>query len=126
MRPIVLNMLLIESTWQEETTNYLQKLLTECNIYLQSTSEMEIVRKIKENACYIALDFEQESKNLQEKKIQYTLPDNSVIELGDQAIRCPELLFDPSLDGKDIKGIHEYIIVLMNTFNVLSIQRRVK
>ena len=93
-----------------DLTNYLQKLLTECNQYFTSSSEMEVVRKIKENACYVALDFDQESKNLQKKKIEYTLPDNSVIELGDQAIRCPELLFDPSLDGKDIKGIHEQII----------------
>lgn len=93
-----------------DLTQYLQKLLTECNIYLQNSSERETVRKIKENACYVAVDFEEESKKLKEKKIEYTLPDNSVIKLGDQAIRCPELLFNPSLDGKDIKGIHEYII----------------
>lgn len=93
-----------------DLTKYLQKLLTECNIYLQNSSERETVRKIKENACYVAVDFEEESKKLKEKKIKYTLPDNSVIEIGDQAIRCPELLFNPSLDGKDVKGIHEQII----------------
>lgn len=93
-----------------DLTRYLQKLLTECNHYFQSTSEMEIVRKIKETSCYVALDFEQEAKALREKKIEYTLPDNSVIKIGDQAIRCPELLFNPSLEGKDFKGIHEYVI----------------
>jgi actin-related protein len=93
-----------------DLTKYLQKLLTECNVYLKSSSDLETVRKIKEKACYVALDFEQESKNLKEKKIEYQLPDNSVIQIGDQAIRCPELLFNPSLDGQDIKGIHEFIV----------------
>ena len=93
-----------------DLTKYLQKLLTECNVYLTSTSELEIVRKIKEKACYVALDFEQEAKNLQKKNIEYTLPDETVIHMGEQAIKCPELLFDPSLDGKDLKGIQDYII----------------
>ena len=93
-----------------DLTSYLQKLLTECNVYLNTTSDFETVRKIKEKACYVALDFDEESKNLKEKKIEYQLPDNSTIQIGDQAIRCPELLFNPSLEGKDIKGIHECIV----------------
>jgi actin len=35
----------------------------------------------------------------------YTLPDGNVIKIGDEMFRAPEILFNPYLIGKDIKGI---------------------
>ena len=38
----------------------------------------------------------------------YTLPDEEVITIkGDFRIKVPELLFNPELDGKECKSIHE-------------------
>jgi len=37
----------------------------------------------------------------------YELPDGNVFELGNQRFRCPEALFNPSMIGKEYKGIHE-------------------
>lgn len=93
-----------------DLTRYLQKLLTEIGVTLTSTADFEIARDIKEAICYIALDYEQEEKALKEKKIEFTMPDNSVIEVGPQAIKCPELLFKPSLMGNDFGGIQDMVI----------------
>lgn len=93
-----------------DLTKYLKTLLTEVGVELSSTAEHEIAREIKEKVCYVALDYEQEEKALREKKIEYTMPDNSVIKVGPQAIKCPEVLFRPSLYGKDYGGIQDMII----------------
>jgi len=37
----------------------------------------------------------------------YTMPDERVIEVGSQRFRCPEILFQPMLAGKEIPGFHE-------------------
>jgi len=41
-------------------TMYMQKLLLECGISLTSAAEIEIVRDIKENLCYVAQDYDAE------------------------------------------------------------------
>ena len=42
-------------------------------------------------------------------KKPFTLPDGKKIMVGDVMIRTPELLFNPSLNGMDIGGIHKLI-----------------
>ena len=40
-------------------------------------------------------------------KMRYELPDGNVIALNSERFRCPEVLFEPSLMGKEASGIHE-------------------
>merc|ERR1712151_562774 len=37
----------------------------------------------------------------------YELPDGNIISVGSERFRCPEVLFQPSLVGKEASGIHE-------------------
>jgi len=37
----------------------------------------------------------------------YIMPDLRVIEVGSQRFRCPEVLFQPMLIGKEVPGFHE-------------------
>lgn len=98
-------------------TQYLQKHLTEEGISLKGASEGEIVKQIKEKLCYVALDFSQElqeyqrSKNQPEsdRRAEFELPDGSKMRLGDLRIRTPECLFQPSMIGLDIPGVHKQI-----------------
>merc|ERR1712139_114397 len=58
----------------------------------------------------VALDFDAEMKKFEEtsegEKL-YELPDGRNIKVGNQRFRCPEVLFDPSLIGKEASGVHE-------------------
>ena len=90
-------------------TDYLTTLLLESGHNFSSSmgnsniSGHEIVRNIKEKLCYIALDFDEESK----KSISYELPDGSKITVGNERFRCPEILFEPNYLGIERDGIHK-------------------
>jgi actin-related protein len=86
-----------------DLTEYMMKLLTERGIRFTTTAEKEIVKNIKEKSIYIALDFEKEEYRVE--PYVYELPDGNIITLEDQRIRCPEVLFKPSLIGKEGLGI---------------------
>ena len=90
----------------KDLTEYMSKLLENKGDYnLNTIAGKEIIKDIKENACYIANNYDEEIKNLD--NYLYELPDGNKIELIEERIKCPEVLFDPKIIYKDEKNISQ-------------------
>ena len=82
-----------------DLTEFMMKLLDKTGYRATTSAEKEIARYIKEKACYVALDFEEEFKSVE--PFDYELPDGSHLIIKDQRIRCPEVLFKPDMINKN-------------------------
>lgn len=96
-------------------------------VALQSSSELEIVRLMKEKCCFVSKDITADersfssaiynnlwnSKTIDSGNIDmfttYKLPDGHKVKLGAERFRSPEILFNPQLIGHESPGIHELI-----------------
>lgn len=90
-----------------DVTDHMKRLLQDRGNNFSTSSEREIVKNIKEKLCYCALDYEEEVKLYETKNMNknYELPDGNTIVIGDEMFKSTEILFDPELIGKEIKGI---------------------
>eukprot|EP01041_Mallomonas_annulata_P004413 gene4413-8785_t len=88
-----------------DVTQHLQLLLRRSGHTFTTSSELEIVRQIKETSCYVAFNPTKEESHQAQAKKQYQLPDGSVVELGPETFRAPEILFHP-----DLVGVHDCLV----------------
>uniref|UniRef100_H3AQ74 Actin related protein 1A n=1 Tax=Latimeria chalumnae TaxID=7897 RepID=H3AQ74_LATCH len=92
-----------------DVSRFLRLYLRKEGYDFHTSSEFEIVKTIKERACYLSIS-PQKDETLETEKAQYYLPDGSTIEVGPARFRAPELLFRPDLIGEECEGIHEVLV----------------
>ena len=103
----------------EDVTNYMLNMLNDIGANFSTNddnNEKKIIETIKEKACYVALNYEEELKSY--KPFNYELPDGNQIIVGDQRIKCTELLFQPSNIGKKGDGIPKICYDLIQKCNI--------
>jgi len=87
-----------------QLSNYLIKMVKDKAIITHDTAD-----QIKDQLCYVALDFESEQTNIQNNQKTFILPDGENITLSDEMINPPETLFKPQITKKRFLGVHEMI-----------------
>lgn len=98
----------------KEVTEYLQYLLNKKGHELRNSDGFQITKKIKEELCEICSP---ENENKLEPK-NYTLPDDSILEIGDERRLAPEILFNPLIREYEYPGIQEILAESINKTNV--------
>jgi len=115
----------------QDITTYLIRLLMHRGYYLTTIMGMEIAKEIKERLCYVALDPKEEAEKMRRRRAwpedlytgiaeegmevkrakgTYRLVDGTVIRLEEEVFLAPEVLFNPSLIGADIKPLPSLIV----------------
>ena len=90
--------------------SFMLKVLKGAGYSANSSVQKELVRVLKERACFVSLEYENDMKNKNKYKKEYSLPDGNVIELSYERFYVPELLFKPSLFNIEQKSLPEAII----------------
>ncbi|GBG24515.1 Actin-like protein [Hondaea fermentalgiana] len=96
-----------------DVTNHLMTLLRKAGYVFHTSAEREVVKAIKEQACYVAFNPTKEERLEQEKhssKYTFKLPDGTTVDVGPERFRAPEILFNPSLVGLEYAGAHHCIV----------------
>ncbi|KAL7470697.1 hypothetical protein ACHAXS_010950 [Conticribra weissflogii] len=109
-----------------DVTNRLQLLLRKSGLAFSTTAEMDFVRKMKEEVCYVnhvptndESDFDLSTAGGEISggtgsnavvKAQYQLPDGQVVTLSNERHRSSEVLFQPSLVGSEERPIHDVLM----------------
>jgi actin len=99
-----------------DLTEYLANLLTQRGYSFKTSFEREIVKDIKEKLSLVSIDYLSEAEALmKDKELEkeyeevYELPDGEKVLVGSEKFKCPEVLFQPNLIGKEVQGIHELV-----------------
>ena len=93
------------------------QLLDEREIYLRTYEDLNAVESMKNNICYVALDYKAELSKYSksnENDVPYTLPDGNVIHLKEERFKCPEILFQPEFLDLGYNSLQETVINTVN------------
>lgn len=93
-------------------TLWLNEMLSKRGHEFTSFVELEMVRKIKEESCYVSFDYDNEQYAMFHSiyKSQY----GNKIKLYNEVFKCPELLFKPQLNDIEYEGIDKTIVNSIN------------
>ena len=88
--------------------DYLIKTMTESNEILSKLPVFDINKiatDIKEKLCRISLDYDKEIEDQTKNSMLYKLPDGTEFSLEKELFKCPEVIFEPKLNGIEKPGL---------------------
>lgn len=99
----------------QDANNYLVNLLEKRGYLFTTPAELDSVCRIKEVLGEVAINYRASCARFKEKnghkfEKKFTLPDSSVISVGDERFSVAEAFFQPDLMGQKDVGIHKTIV----------------
>jgi len=129
-----------------DLTQWMMRLLMRRGYRFTTSAEVEIVRDMKEQLCYVPLDYSAEvtraaascsaasraRRNARKKGgasgaaaapvdtflRSYELPDGKEVQVGAPRFQCPEALFKPEMLGKELEGIAQCVFKSIMTCDI--------
>lgn len=95
-----------------DITSYLGHLFNRKGYNFSESAEYRILREIKEQFCYLTLDPEKRRRLIEknpEMERVYPLQSGEPLLVGSECFLAPEVLFNPTLIGRDDPPLHEAI-----------------
>lgn len=93
-----------------QVTDHMKTIMFERGLNFTTPQDELLVRKLKEETCFVALDYEAELKMPNEEALlaKFDLPDGQTIEIGKERFRAPEILFSPSIVQNELPSVQEF------------------
>ncbi|MFX1275702.1 MAG: actin, cytoplasmic 2 [Promethearchaeota archaeon] len=91
-------------------TKHMEKILGSIGFSVDSSIRKELVRVLKERACFVSLDYKEDLRRYEQYSKQFSLPDGSVITLDKERFMLTEALFDPSMVNLEEVSLPKAII----------------
>ncbi|XP_069112431.1 uncharacterized protein [Argopecten irradians] len=91
-----------------DVTHYLIELLGKRGYSFTTTKEIEDVSLLKERCAYVSRN--PATENMENVRKGYTYSNGTSISVDYERFQCMEAMFNPSLIGSDLCGIHDLII----------------
>ena len=93
-----------------DVTRQMQLLLRRSGLSFTTTAEVDLVKTMKEEACYLTRASVVDDSAEKAAKTQYTLPDGQAVNLSSERYQAPNVLFDPSLLGSEEAGVADILV----------------
>lgn len=120
-----------------DVTKRLQLLLRKSGLAFSTTAECDLVKKIKEDVCFVQSSSQQQQQQMQDgrdkggsttssssknatttptnnsndmHKAIYQLPDGQTVQISQERYMAPEILFQPSLIGSEEMGVANALV----------------
>ncbi|MFX1256846.1 MAG: actin, cytoplasmic 2, partial [Promethearchaeota archaeon] len=99
-------------------TRHMEKILTSTGFAVDSSIRRELVRVIKEKACFVSLDYKEDLLRSEQYEKQYSLPDGATITLSKERFILPEALFNPSMINLEDSPLPKAIMEVVESCDV--------
>ena len=95
-------------------SRYMENTLVSLGFAVDSSIRRDLVRVLKEKACFVSLDYNEDIKRAEQYSKQYSLPDGSTISLSKERFMIPEILFNPSLINLEFSSLPKAIMEVID------------
>mmetsp|Transcript_25728 Transcript_25728/g.60321 ORF Transcript_25728/g.60321 Transcript_25728/m.60321 type:complete len:400 (-) Transcript_25728:324-1523(-) len=93
-----------------DVTRQMQLLLRRSGLSFTTTAEADLVKTMKEEACFVTRTPAVDDSTEKDSRTQYTLPDGQGVTLSTERYQAPNILFDPSLIGSEEAGAADILV----------------